>query len=257
MTLVLITGASSGLGKALAIALAGQGLSLILSGRNLDALTQLSQELPVPTHLHCGDLTNPEALDELIALIHHLTPDLVINNAGIGYYGEATAHPTQESLEVIDLNIRALTAISLESAKALKKKAIPGTILNISSAAAFFPFPSFNVYAASKAYVNAFSCALDSELSKQGIRVLTVCPGQIATPFRTRAARGNPQQEDPWTIPVQSAVQYILEQIQDKKTLHIIDRRYRMALFFARHFLPRQWVLRFLEKSIHTRLPMV
>lgn len=248
----LVTGASSGLGKALCIELARRQIPLILVARNEEKLRELALDLPVLTHIHVADLSQPEERKKLIQLIHHKQPDLIINNAGFGLYGPVLAHPLSDMDQMVEVNVQALMELTIESARILRKENKQGTIVNISSAAAFFSYPSFCVYAATKAFVNRFSEGLDVELKPYGIRVLTVCPGQIDTGFRTRASKNHPQQKDKITMSSQKAAALILKQIETGKSLSIIDWRYRILIAITR-FLPSRLLQPLLKKSLKKR----
>ena len=250
--LALITGASSGLGKALAEALAKQGISLILVARDKDLLNEVAQALPGSTRVHPCDLAQAEQKAELIKLIHELTPDLVINNAGFGLYGPILSHPLLPFQEMVAVNAQAVMELSIESARALKNKNQEGVILNVSSAAAFFSYPTFCVYAATKAFVNQFSQGFDEEMKPHGIRILTVCPGQIDTPFRRRAACGFPQKTARFTLQEATAVRLILKQIEKKKSFQIIDWRYRIGVVVGR-WLPTAIINRILTSHLKDR----
>ncbi|MES2345902.1 MAG: SDR family NAD(P)-dependent oxidoreductase [Chlamydiota bacterium] len=252
--LALITGATSGLGKALCHLLAEQKIPLIISGRNSLELESLKKNLPVDVTCQTADLTNKSERQTLINLIHTMQPDLIINNAGFGLYGDALTHTTEKQLEILEVNGSAVLEISLEAARTLQEAQKPGIILNVSSAAAFFASPSFAVYSAAKAFVNQFSQALDKELKPHGIRILTACPGQIDTNFRNRAASGHPQQQDSYTMTVEKAAHEILWQIQHKKPVHIFDARYRIMTFIARYFLPSSFATQLIQKSILKRI---
>lgn len=251
----LITGGTSGLGKALATHLASQGIPLIISGRRADELAELSQTLP--THVVCetADLSYPSERKALLERIKELKPDLVINNAGFGLYGDVLDHKREEELAILELNSAALLEITIEAAKALREANKQGTILNISSAAAFFATPGFAVYAASKMFVNQFSLAFDREMAPHGIRILTACPGQIATDFRRRAASGHPQKKDDlMTMSVEKAVKEIVWQIEKQKRLHIFDLRYQVSTFLARHFVPESFIGWIIQRSVKKRI---
>lgn len=247
--LALVTGASSGLGKALCEALVEQHIPLILVARNEEKLKEFALTLPVPTSIHATDLSDPDERKKLVALIHQKQPDLVINNAGFGLYGPVLAHPASEMDQMVQVNVQALMELTIESASALMKAGKKGTILNVSSAAAFFSYPSFCVYAATKAFVNRFSEGLDAELKSQGIRVLTVCPGKIDTPFRIRASGNLPQQKSSFIMEPKTAAELILKQIESGKTLSIIDWRYRCFIALSR-FLPTCLIQAYLNKSL-------
>jgi short-subunit dehydrogenase len=250
--LALVTGASSGLGKALAYALAKQGIPLILVARNAEKLKKVTSDLPPSTHIHTADLTDAKQRKDLITLIRQRQPDLVINNAGFGLYGPTLAHPLSDLCAMVELNVQALMELSVESARVLLEENKKGIIFNISSAAAFFSTPSFNLYGATKAFVNSFSEGLDAELKSQGVRVLTVCPGQIETDFRRRASEDYPQEKDHITMSPEKAAELILKQIAKTKVLSIIDWRYRLIVPLAK-LLPKPLVQAIMKKRLDKR----
>ncbi|MBY0528885.1 MAG: SDR family NAD(P)-dependent oxidoreductase [Rhabdochlamydiaceae bacterium] len=251
-TLALVTGASSGLGRALAIEIAKRGTPLILTGRNKEELELTARMLSVKTTVLDLDLNIPQERQKLVALIQEQAPDLILNNAGLGHYGDALTTTTAEQLEIVEVNITSLVEITLEASRTLVKKRKPGTILNVASAAAFFPYPTLATYAASKAFVLQFSKALDVELFSHGIRVLTSCPGQTATSFRRRAGGNIPQKQDAWTMRSQDVASCILKQIEDQASVRIIDWRYRLWVTLAR-FVPKSILMKFLKESIRKR----
>ncbi len=248
----LITGATSGIGEALARLLAAQGISLILTGRNeqkLNALRQeLSQQAPITTI--AVDLEQADQAAQLKTVILERVPDLLINNAGFGLYGELTRYDEAEQLKIIDVNIRALTELAIAAGKALYNAKQKGVIMNISSAAAFIPFPYFAIYAASKAYVNHFTVAYDEELKPHGIRVLAACPGQVHTHFRNRASKGSQASKDETMVmEAEFAAREIWHQIQKLQTIRIFDWKYRAAIALAR-LLPRALLSPILKQSV-------
>lgn len=181
----LITGASMGLGKELAIAFARKGRNLILVSLPGQNLVQLCEEIKlnfnVKTVAKECDLTDEKALFELADdIISNYSVDQLINNAGVG--GTAAFETsTIEYLErIIHLNVRATTLMTRLMLPSLRehKKAL---IMNIASVAAFGPLPFKTVYPASKAYIYSFSRSLSRELRKTGIKVVVVTPGQIMT----------------------------------------------------------------------------
>lgn len=252
MPKALITGASEGLGKALAKALAAKGMSLILVARTEEKLKALAAELPVPTQIVVCDLCDPGQRNALTRLIQKEVPELIINNAGFGLYGPAISHPPAESKDMVELNVQATLELSLEGAKALFAANKKGAIVNISSAAAFVVFPTFCLYAATKAFVNHFSQGLDQEMKKYGIRILTICPGQIDTGFRKKASRGFPQKHDCMTMQPEKAVRLILKHIDLRTPLAIIDGKYRLAVALSK-WLPKRLLYAMLQRSIGKR----
>jgi uncharacterized protein len=252
--LALITGGSLGLGKALAHALAKRGVPLILVARSEENLKKAAAELPPSTQIFPADLSLASDRKELIALIQKKQPDLIINNAGFGLYGPALAHPVSDLREMVEVNVQALMEISLEGAKTLLSAKKKGVILNISSAAGFFSYPGLSVYAATKAFVNSFSGSFDAETKKQGVRVLTACPGQIDTGFRERASGNFPQKKDLVTMSAEDAAEMILKGVEKGKALSIMDWRYRSAVFISR-LMPKWLVTAILERSLQPRHP--
>jgi hypothetical protein len=187
----LITGASSGIGADLAGVFAENNHELVLVARRQDRLDALAGEIagsgkPRPTVLAL-DLERRDAAASLAAELsaRGLEPAYVVNNAGFGLSGRAADLPRDEQLAMIDLNIRALTELSLCFVDSLARHR--GGILNVASIAAFLPGPGMAVYYASKAYVLSFSEALHRELAGRGIRVTALCPGPVQTEFQARS----------------------------------------------------------------------
>jgi len=188
---VLITGASSGIGAALARVFAAHGHELVLVARRQDRLNALADEIAAagrsrPTVL-AVDLERRDAASVIAAELSAkaVEPAVVVNNAGFGLSGAAAAVSRDEQLAMIDVNVRALTELSLMFVDSLARHR--GGILNVASVAAFLPGPGMAVYYASKAYVLSFSEALHRELSDRGVRVTTLCPGPVPTEFQARS----------------------------------------------------------------------
>lgn len=189
--ITLITGASAGIGVELARVFAQHGHELVLVARREQQLQTLADDIvghgkPRPTVL-AVDLARPEAVRRVARelLERALEPQFVVNNAGFGLSGPAAMLSRAEQLAMIDLNVRALTELSLTWIDQLVRH--KGGILNVASVAGFIPGPGMAVYYASKAYVLSFSEALHRELAPQGVRVTALCPGPVATEFQARA----------------------------------------------------------------------
>jgi len=187
----LITGASSGIGAALAREFAANGHELVLIARREQALAALADAIAAkgasrPTVLR-ADVARAEAARDIAGALEQrgLEPDVVVNNAGFGLVGTADTLDRAEQLAMIDVNVRALTDLSLAFVDSLKRR--KGGILNVASTAAFMPGPGMAVYYASKAYVLSFSEALHRELKPKGVRVTVLCPGPVPTEFQARA----------------------------------------------------------------------
>jgi short-subunit dehydrogenase len=187
----LITGASAGIGAALAHRFAAHGHDLVLVARREQALAAVAAAIAAtrrarPTVLP-ADVARPEAAQDIAAALagRDLEPDIVVNNAGFGLIGAAAALDRAEQLAMIDLNVRALTDFSLAFLDSLERR--KGGILNVASVAGFLPGPGMAVYYATKAYVISFSEALHQELKPRGVRVTVLCPGPVPTEFQARA----------------------------------------------------------------------
>jgi len=187
----LITGASSGIGLDLARLMA-PGFDLIITARNQAGLENIAQELEIAhgNHVHVipADLAMPDAPQQVFAEIERrgLQVDILVNNAGFGSYGAFAESDHQTDLDMIQVNITALTSLA--------KLALPGMlarkrgrIMNVASTAGFQPGPLMAVYYATKAYVIMFSEAIANELKGSGVTVTCLCPGATATKFAGRA----------------------------------------------------------------------
>jgi len=187
----VITGASAGIGIALAHVFARNGYALALVARREDRLRALADEIaatgaPTPIVI-VADLVQAGAARKIGAALaaQGVEPQFMVNNAGFGLVGLASARDRDEQLAMIDVNVRALTELSLAFIDSLQRHR--GGLLNVGSMAGFLPGPGMAVYYASKAYVLSFSEALHSELKSRGVRVTVLCPGPVPTEFAARA----------------------------------------------------------------------
>jgi len=203
----LITGASSGIGAELARTFARHGHALALVARRADRLDALAREIassggPKPLVLP-SDLMRPDAVAGMTEALtaHDLEPQYVINNAGFGLVGRAAALGRDEQLAMVQVNVRALTELSLAFVPSLQRHR--GGVLNVASVAGFLPGPGSAVYYASKAFVLSFSEALHAELAPRGVRVTCLCPGPVPTEFQARA--GVPDATNPPLLTVSAA----------------------------------------------------
>jgi uncharacterized protein len=187
----LITGASAGIGAELARVFASRGHRVALVARRADRLTALAAEIvaaggAAPIVIAC-DLTQMGAGDEIAEALAAagVEVEYVVNNAGFGVFGKAIQRDRADQLDIITVNIRALTDLSLRFADQLIRHR--GGLLNVGSIAGFLPGPGMAVYYASKAYVLSFTEAMRAELAPQGVRVTLVCPGPVPSEFQARA----------------------------------------------------------------------
>ena len=192
MSIALITGASSGLGWEFAKIHAATGGDLILVARNISQLeklkTTIQQDHSVQIHLIKKDLSHPHAAEELYEYIklQSWEVDILINNAGFGYYGMFMEAPLQKDDEMMQLNMLTLTKLTKLFAGDMVKKG-KGRIMNVASTAAFQPGPTMAVYCATKAFVLHFSEAISNELERTGVTVTAFCPGATASGFQAVA----------------------------------------------------------------------
>lgn len=190
--ITLITGASTGIGKALAEEFASNGHNLLLVARTqskLDALkTALENKYMVKVYVYVADLCQGDACEEVISYVEdqQLELEYLINNAGMGDAGLYVDSDWEKDEAIIRLNILALMRMCRLALPIMRRKQ-SGTIVNIGSTLSFAPTAGEAVYSASKAFVLSFGQALYEEMKGYGVRVLTVCPGVTATDFFTSA----------------------------------------------------------------------
>lgn len=195
-TTALITGASLGIGRELARVFARQGHDLVLVARSRGRLEELKAELEPKYQIHASvlvsDLSVPGACGELFGKVRDLGlhVDYLVNNAGIGLHGPFQENELFREMEMIQINITALTELSkLFLPGMIREKR--GGILNVASTAAFQPGPLMAVYYATKAYVLFLSEAMHEELRGSGVTVTTLCPGPTRSEFQERAGIGH------------------------------------------------------------------
>ena len=185
---VLITGASSGIGAALARRFAEDGAALWLVARRADRLGALADELRaarpgMEVQSHPADLCDESACDRLIETVGEV--DVLVNSAGVGEYGEFASHNFDALQSMMRLNMHALVRLTRGLLPGMLERR-SGWVLNIASLAGFQPTPYMAVYGATKSFVLDFSMALWEEVRKSGIHVACVCPGPVATEFFDR-----------------------------------------------------------------------
>lgn len=192
----LITGASSGIGAEFARQLAARGMHLVLSARREDLLTRLAGELHqahgTKTEIIVADLANETEPARLLEEIKKrgVTLELLVNNAGFGVIGDIERTDVKRVLDMVQVNIAALTELTLRVLPDMVARR-HGGVINVASVAAFQPVGFMAGYAASKAYVLHFSEALWAEARERGVTVMTLCPGTTRTEFFDVAGKAN------------------------------------------------------------------
>jgi short-subunit dehydrogenase len=192
---VLVTGASSGIGREMAKIFAAEGFAPILLARRRDKLQELAAELKAAFGARVtvlpADLSDPAAPQAVFDLLgaRGIGVDILVNDAGVVAEGDFAAIPLAEHLRLLQVNVVALTALTHLFLGPMLRRA-DGRVLNLASIGAFAPAPSLAVYAASKAFVLSFSEALSQELKGTGVSVTALCPGFTDTSMVRGSARG-------------------------------------------------------------------
>jgi uncharacterized protein len=188
----LITGATAGIGRALANVMAQRGHNLLLTGRANDILENLAVDLrrryAVRVETICKDLADPSAAREIFdaAARHNLEIEILVNNAGLGFQGPLLLADLDEQLRILQVNVAALLQLTRLFLPAMVARG-SARIMNVSSTAAFGSSPLMSVYSATKAFVLMFSRAISDELAGSGVTVTVLCPGPTFTDFHRRA----------------------------------------------------------------------
>jgi uncharacterized protein len=236
----LVTGATSGIGKEIALLLAQKQINLILAARRVPELqalkTQWENEYKIQVQILPTDLSDRAQVQKLHAFCVPFDPEIVVNNAGFGIVDLFLDIPLENEIAMIETNIVALHTLTKLFARSMTK----GKILNVASMAGFLPTPRMASYAATKAYVYHFSEAVNYELkkTKPSLKVLSLCPGPVETEFAEVAGvkmglKG---------ISAKKCAKDAVNGLMKGRHLTIPDGRMRLTKFFLR-FLPTTWVL--------------
>ncbi len=192
MPTALITGASSGIGKAFAEELAKRNTNLVLVARSEEKLDELALKLQekhqIQVDVIVQDLTEAGATNAIFNATKEkgLTIDLLINNAGFGDYGDFAERNGERQVKIVQLNVLALVDLTHKFLPLMRQRR-SGSIINVASIAGFQPIPYISVYAASKAFVISFSHALWAENRSSNVHILVSCPGPTETNFFAEA----------------------------------------------------------------------
>ena len=184
----LITGATSGIGRDMAIVLAKMGAELIIASRDTAKMRQMQKRLPVPVRIITVDLSREADCYALYEQVRQEEIDILINNAGFGAFGRFWEIPLETELNMIDLNMRAVHILTKLFLADFRRRD-SGYILNVASSAGFLAGPLMAAYYGTKAYVLRLTEAIHEELRQEGshVHITALCPGHVETNFDKRA----------------------------------------------------------------------
>ncbi|MFN2611907.1 MAG: SDR family NAD(P)-dependent oxidoreductase [Solirubrobacterales bacterium] len=222
----LVTGASSGIGAAIAVELAQRGHGVTLVARRAERLSELAERLEsdgVRAEAIGCDLTDPEERDLLQAEIEDrgLAVEVLVNNAGFGTSDEFHGSDRAALVQMVRLNVEAVVDLASRWLPGMVRRE-RGAVLNVASTAAFQPLPGGANYAASKAFVLSLSEALSSEVGGDGVTVTALCPGPVKTEFAEVAGVGGAERRTPdliWSSPEQVAAAAVRGVEQGKRVV--------------------------------------
>jgi short-subunit dehydrogenase len=251
----LITGASSGIGKQFAYALAERGSNLILVARRTDHLIRIKEELLVKYPklkiiYISADLSKPTSAKYIVDLLEQqkIPISILINNAGIGYHGMFADEPTENALALLQINCATVTELASYYLPAMLKKN-EGLLINVASTAAFQPIATMAVYGATKAYVLSFTEALWAENKQSGVRIFALCPGATQTEFYDRTGQSF------LTKHRQSAAEVVdaaLKTIHTTKSF-VVSGKINKILSKGYRFLPRRLMVRASKYAVRSK----
>lgn len=256
----IITGASSGMGKEFALQLAElyPENEIWLIARRLDKLEELANAIKQLSSqektVRCiqADIAGKQGVEFFTSLLkaekQPFTIEVLVNNAGFGTYGTFENTTLERQLNMIDLNVYALTGLCYQSLPYLSKGSL---VINVASLASFAPLGNFAVYGATKAYVYSLSVALAAELEDKGIFVETLCPGPVDTEFANVASLGARKIVKDGKSP-KKVVQYCLKCVKSKKHVSVMAFKWKFKAFMSR-FIGKMWFARFTYK--HQKRP--
>lgn len=245
----LITGASSGIGAAFARALP-RATALLLTGRDRDRLNLLAQELGLngrPVRTVIADLATAEGRRAVIGAAEIARIDLLVNNAGLGRLGRVIDNPEEREAEMVQVNIAAPVELTRGLLPGMLRWAGEAGgrcgIINVASAAAFAPLPTFATYAASKTFLLNYTEALAEEMASEPVDILALCPGATETRFFERAGASFGAQGRPAMSSMHDAARVAAEALRHlgHARVHVVGPTNYLASL-AMRLLPRRFV---------------
>ena len=256
MNITLITGASSGIGAAFARKLAARGRNVFLVARSESKLVALCNELGRVSGIRAQylvlDLTKPDGASRLFEETkkRDLVVDMLINNAGFGSMGDFAQLDLSRELEMVELNIRSLVALTHTFLVPMRERK-QGTIINVASTGGFQAVPFMATYAATKAFVLSFSEALWEENRRYGIHVMALCPGVTETNFFEASRMDRPPMRTSQTP--EDVVDTALRGLARRKA-SVISGLTNLLMIQAERFVPRSLVVRLAGRAMRSSL---
>jgi uncharacterized protein len=241
----LVTGASSGIGTAIARELAARGHALTLVARREERLRSLATELQaehgVDARVEDCDLAEPADRQRLVSELRHgdTSVEVLVNNAGFGSRGDFVTNDTERMVGMVRLNVEAVVHLTGRFLPGMVERG-RGAVINVASMAAFQPLPGTAVYAASKSFVLSFSEAIRTELRGTGVVVSAVCPGPVSTEFTEAAGMGDVEERTPgaiWMSAEEVARQAVEGAEHDRRV--VVPGMVNRATALAGHHSPR------------------
>lgn len=238
----LVTGASSGIGKAFAQALRARQAKLVLVARRAQRLSELSSALGGPPDVAVLplDLSVPDSVPRLMTFLsdRNITVDLLVNNAGVGWTGPFVEQPVESVEQILDLNVRAVTGLTRALLPGMMGRG-RGGVINVVSTSAFQPVPFLNVYAASKSFVLSFTEGLATELKGTGVRVQALCPGLTESEFHETSGTDQVSFTKTKMMSAEAVVEQSLRALDRGRPLRVIPGWHNRAVAGSQRFLPR------------------
>jgi short-subunit dehydrogenase len=238
--IAVVTGASSGIGRAISRQLAAAGARLILTSRRQSVLEEVAREIaPAEAVPIAADLRDWESLARLTATIKQRFGrlDLLVNNAGVGLHALSVDTPPDLVRQLFELNFFAPVELARQLVPLMPRGS---AVINVSSIAGKIPLPDLNIYCASKYALNAFSDGLWIELRHRGIHVMSVCPGYVKTSFGENLLLGRPIDNVPgrkrFTISADECARATLDGLRRDRRTVVVPRIGWILIGFARLF---------------------